>query len=380
MLQAFAVTFYGESLASNTLVALYAMFSVACLFAPAVTNILGPRRTLGVGVLSYVPIPVSTLLFVTYGTDGCRTLVVLAGAISGAGGACMWTAQGRLMLEAASVSGDPATSFGIFWAFFSTAAIAGGLLTFVFYSLEELDQGSSPILEPPRGLFYVYIALMLSAAALSTCVRGSGGGAGSGESCTAQATWNEEAWHTLKMSTDPRMLRLAPIFFYSGFNQPYQLDTFGNRFFTARLLGLELSIFYLLEAVGGAVAGRMLDRHTSVREKQTAARRTLALFLSLNTGAAGLALWHELRAVDPGGAQPLDVGSADSITATLAFALWGFADSQIQGYIYWLLPHFFEGGATQAHSISLYKMMQALGWMIGFCLYRQIGWHHSRSL
>ena len=90
MLQAFAVTFYGESLASNTLVTLYAMFSVACLVAPAVTNTLGPRYTLGLGVLSYVPIPVASLLLVTYEHEWCRALVVLAGAISGVGGACMW--------------------------------------------------------------------------------------------------------------------------------------------------------------------------------------------------------------------------------------------------------------------------------------------------
>ena len=106
MIQAFAVTFYGDDLASNTLVALYATFTVACLFAPAVTNTLGPRPTLGLGVLSYVPIPVATLLLVTQKQDWCRVLVILAGMLSGAGGACMWTAQGRLMLEATSISGD----------------------------------------------------------------------------------------------------------------------------------------------------------------------------------------------------------------------------------------------------------------------------------
>ena len=86
MMQAFAVTLYGEQLASNMLVALYATFTIACLAAPAVTNTLGPKPTLGLGVLSYVPIPVSSLLLATWQQEWCRVLVVIAGAISGAGG------------------------------------------------------------------------------------------------------------------------------------------------------------------------------------------------------------------------------------------------------------------------------------------------------
>lgn len=159
------------------------------------------------------------------------------------------------MLEAASLSDDPATSFGIFWAFFSSAACAGGFVTFAFYSTVDADHSSGSLDEtdtaPPRGLFYVYTALMLAAAALTACVQGSNHGAADDESSGApvQPSWREEARHTLMMSFDPRMVRLAPLFFYSGFNQPYQLDTFGNRFFTSRLLGLELVIFYMYSGV-----------------------------------------------------------------------------------------------------------------------------------
>ena len=133
---------------------------------------------------------------------------------------------------------------------------APSTVPFAFYAAQEPDYGSEeedPA--PPRGLFYVYTGLMLAAAALTTCVQGSATGTADEEHSTSSArpSWRDEAWHTLKMGLDPRMVRLSPIFFYSGFNQPYQLDTFGNRFFTSKLLGLELFAFYVLEAVGGAV-------------------------------------------------------------------------------------------------------------------------------
>ena len=41
---------------------------------------------------------------------------------------------------------------------------------------------------------------------------------------------------------------LAPLFWYTGFNQPYQLNTFGNRLFDSRALGLELALQPLRDA------------------------------------------------------------------------------------------------------------------------------------
>eukprot|EP00966_Prymnesium_polylepis_P230024 5322657-Prymnesium_polylepis.1 len=64
---------------------------------------------------------------------------------------------------------------------------------------------------------------------------------------------------TLSFFATRRMLLLSPLFFYTGFNQPYQLDTFGDRSFTSRALGIELALFYGAEILGGLMAGRMLD-------------------------------------------------------------------------------------------------------------------------
>ncbi|KAK3256791.1 hypothetical protein CYMTET_34095 [Cymbomonas tetramitiformis] len=70
----------------------------------------------------------------------------------------------------------------------------------------------------------------------------------------------------------------------AGFNQPYQLNTFGDRFFDNRSLGLELSLFYGMEIVGGFYAGRMLDLGKARGESRTAAVRHLF-------GKVALGLW-----------------------------------------------------------------------------------------
>ena len=43
------------------------------------------------------------------------------------------------------------------------------------------------------------------------------------------------------------MALLSPFIFYQGFCQPYQLNTFGDRYFDKRTLALELIAFYASE-------------------------------------------------------------------------------------------------------------------------------------
>ena len=52
-IQGFASQLYGSDLGSNMESTLYATFTVACFFAPAVTNKLGSRLTLFIGTLGY---------------------------------------------------------------------------------------------------------------------------------------------------------------------------------------------------------------------------------------------------------------------------------------------------------------------------------------
>ena len=47
----------------------------------------------------------------------------------------------------------------------------------------------------------------------------------------SKENWLTEMRATIAMFGTRRMMLLSLIFFYTGFNQPYQLNTFGNRIF-----------------------------------------------------------------------------------------------------------------------------------------------------
>ena len=76
--------------------------------------------------------------------------------------------------------------------------------------------------------------------------------------------FDDEASKTLRFfTTTKRMWVLSIFFFYSGYNQPYQQATYGNRFFTKRTIGIELIVFHLFEIIGAIYGGRILDGNDS---------------------------------------------------------------------------------------------------------------------
>lgn len=115
-IQAFASQLYGDVLASNMALTLYAVFTASCFIAPAVTNVLGPRFTLFLGSLGYAALVVASLVLALSGRSGLTEgIVVFGGACCGLGAALLWTAQGRMSTTTKSqtlrgCSGDPSTA------------------------------------------------------------------------------------------------------------------------------------------------------------------------------------------------------------------------------------------------------------------------------
>ena len=48
----------------------------------------------------------------------------------------------------------------------------------------------------------------------------------------------------------------------------------------------------------------------------------------------------------------------ESLRPSIIFALWGFSDSQIQTYSYWLMGTLYDSGVEQARAVGFYKMIQ----------------------
>jgi len=445
MIQGFSANLYGETLGSNMETTLYAVFTVSCFPAPAITNKLGPRVTMFLGIMGYAVLVGASLLYYL-GLVG-QWAVIAGGAVNGVGAALLWTAQGRLMLQYSDGT-DSGRIFAIFWAIFNASAVLGGFITYGYFSTqksdgnvalfviflllisvggvgalflspsttvhkkspsssEDLGDGGFSDLGAGKGLSHSFLDEDLTPALLrdnsghsassslaqpssssSSCsgrveveypvgseslgaaaasqgqIIGADDGGGEGE--ISRESWVSELWLTLGMFQDRKMARLALIFWYTGFNQPYQLVTFGDRFFTPATLGLLFSLFYAAEVAGAYVSAQIVDHASD--SNRAKAKKGYLLFFGVTTFAYAVALVMEIRA----GADPDKVPHRNSATNVafggLAMAAWGLSDSQIQALAYWQIGVFYQEGVQQSRAVGFYKLVQSAGWCAGFAL------------
>jgi len=377
------------------------------------------------GVLGYASLVLASLLYFLYGGEDvvwARRLVVLAGAVLGCGASTLWTAQGRLILQLASradeldafdhiQNGEKGKSnshtgklMGLFWAIFQCSSLVGGSISFIYYN--QKPEGST-------ALYSVFLSFIIMGAVstqlllppsmlqnpnkkddvldrrkdLEMTNEQTPLSANSGAEYTrvepqltengmkireelSSYSWQQEAQGTLNMFFTKRMLCLSPLFFYTGFNQPYQQATFGNRFFTRRTIGAELIIFHLMEIVGAIITGRFLDRedHASDANRRKRATACLAAFMVINCAGNVLAAMQEYAANHHTTQMAHDIADLSVVSPSLAFACWGFADAQIQVYCYWLMGSFYSSGSDHSRAVGWYKCVQSLGTSIGFYL------------
>lgn len=141
MIQGYAAQLYGATLAANCEAALYASFTASCVAAPAIVDSLGSRVALFVGALCYAGLALASLGYASAGAPpALRPLVVGAGALVGAGASLLWTAQGRVMLAQRGGAG-PGGAFALFWGLFNASAVAGGLVSWGYFSRSPLTPG-----------------------------------------------------------------------------------------------------------------------------------------------------------------------------------------------------------------------------------------------
>ena len=420
--QFYSASIYGSELAADFVSAVYLTFTVTCLFAPGLVNKFGVRVAMFFGVLCYGNLVLASLIYFEYGGENvrwARRLVVCGGAVLGVGASALWTAQGRLILQYAaraeelesnktqidskgSGKGKAGTLMSIFWSIFQCSSLVGGTISFIYYN--KKPEGSTSLyilflgfiligaiftqfLLPPSMLQSNHKAkeekdleMKSEQTPLNVDVSAQYDRSESqmSENGKSEATlkedlstksWFEEARGTIQIFFTREMMYLSPLFMYTGFNQPYQQATFGNRFFTKRTIGAELIIFHLMEILGAIVIGRFLDSDKSQFDSpRKRAIFCLGLFVVINGTGNAIAFFQEFSAKNSSSIITNDISDLRCIIPSAAFALWGFADAQIQVYCYWLIGSFYKSGHDHSRAVGWYKCVQSLGTAIGFFL------------
>ena len=116
----------------------------------------------------------------------------------------------------------------------------------------------------------------------------------------------------------------------------------------------------------------MLDKSAGDKVKQRhASKKCLCLFFVVTAASFILCYYQEIDCAfssDDHCVQKIGYKDASVVRPSIIFALWGFSDSQIQTYSYWLMGTLYGSGVEQARAVGFYKMVQSLGWAIGFAL------------
>ena len=177
---------------------------------------------------------------------------------------------------------------GLFWASFMGSSLLGGTIAFFSYrssSQSDSSDSSGSVVS----MYTIFLAICLSGSFLTVFLRSPSslqryrdhdGTARENhvaaelpndaerllreETTNSASSWWNESKMTVSLFASKRIaLHLATLFFYVGFAQPYQISTFGNRFFDEKTLGLELMVFYTSDMIGALLVGYLLDRTSS---------------------------------------------------------------------------------------------------------------------
>ena len=229
---------------------------------------------------------------------------------------------------------DSGKIFAIFWSIFNLSAVLGGFITYIYFSstsssgnvvlffifltLITIGAFGALMLAPPESLRKRSPASSKDGIAqpmlgdVEGKAEASEASAALAASDISSESWVSEFAGTVALFVDPRMARMALIYLYTGFNQPYQLVTFGDRFFTPSTLGLMVALFYSAELVGAFVSAKVVD--APGKDDRAKASTGYALFFSVTTLGYIGALVLELPRVD----HPHDVRVEYTRTDTLS--------------------------------------------------------------
>jgi len=360
--------------------ALYGTWMVTSFLAPTVVNLLGAKRSLFLGTFGYPAYALAMYYHrVRWG--------VTAGAFLGLTAGLLWTAQGQLMMSYPEQ--EKAGRFvAIFWSIFNAGSVLGCSLSFVLnvgQTVEGPVSGAGSSLT--AGTYWTFFALMCAGCLLSTTLlplsqvtrqtadgkvefvlrpRGDDAGILS-EEPTGLGLAMRELRRTGRSFANPTLLRLIPLFFYSNFFYSYHFGITGI-LFDGRTASLTMVAYWTAQILGSLLLQGFLDWERFPREKRLHLSFFFILAYVVGTWVLGGFIQYSYGITSE--VQGLDIaGHARSpLPAMLALFLWGFVDSFVQVWSYWMMSQLSKEPEELACFTAFYKLWQCAGSFSAFLL------------
>ncbi|KAH7931407.1 MFS general substrate transporter [Leucogyrophana mollusca] len=339
---------------ANSLSALYATLAFFAFFAGALSNMIGPKRTLLLGTLGYALYIGSYLAINIH--PGAGDFVVASGAFLGATAALLWTAQGSLLLSYATEA-QKGVYICIFWAIFSLGAVVGSAVSFgQNFHLTVLGNGTYVGL---LILALLGVTVPLFMADPQRMVRTDG----TKIVIARQSTWRTEFYGLwIALRTDLMVVLLFPMFFASNYFQTWQFNDYNSALFNIRARSLNNFVYWTSQIVGSGAIGLVLDQHRFRRRT----RAFIGWFILLG-GAFTVHIWGYFyqrtytRESIPPNAQKMDIYDREFPAHVWLMILYGLFDAMWQAMTMWLIGAMSNDTNKLAIFSGFYHSMQAAG-------------------
>ncbi|KPI36832.1 UNC93-like protein [Cyphellophora attinorum] len=344
-------------------IALYTVFSVFCLVAPACLNYFGLRPTLCFGGLGYAAYAASLWCF---NYTGNVPFVIFGGAWCGLSAAFLWTAEGAGLTSFASED-KKGLYISIVWSIYQVGLVIGAAIPLAQNWNAGDDNGS----RVGNGTYIGLMALMLIGAALGAAlypwhkiVREDG----SRVTLERQKTLAEEFRASVQVINRNRwIVFFFPMCWAVNFFGVYQNNDFNGIVFTVRARSLNA----FLSGVAQVFAPWCTYLFT---DKLPFGRRKRAFWALVYTFVIINAIWiggywgmkYTVEGLDE--KERLDVFGRDYGWWCLLFVMYGFTDATYNCYAYWFIGALSNDPAELSVYAALYRLLNALCMVVGYSL------------
>ncbi|OAL39951.1 hypothetical protein AYO20_00864 [Fonsecaea nubica] len=344
-------------------IALYTVFSVLCLIAPACLNYFGLRPTLCFGGLGYAAYAASLWC---YNYTGNVPFVVFGGCWCGLSAAFLWTAEGAALTSFASED-KKGLYVSIVWSIYQFGLVIGAAIPVA----QNWDAGDGNGSRVNNGTYIGLMILMLAGACLGAAlypwhkiIREDG----TRVTLERQKTFMEEVHASAQVISRNRwIVFFFPMCWAVNFFGVYQNNDFNGVVFTVRGRALNTFLSGVAQVFAPWITYLFTDRLPMARRKR-AFWSLVYVFIIINAIWIGGYFGMKETRLGLDEAQRLDVFDHNYGWWCLLFVMYGFTDATYNCYAYWFIGALSNDPAELSVYAALYRLLNALCMVVGYSL------------
>lgn len=350
-------------LADNSNVALNSTFATIGFFSGAICNTIGPKWSLTFGASGYC-IYVASLLCYFHIQERASGFVIFAGAWLGVTAACLWAAQGSIIMSYPTEA-TKGRFFGIFWTIFNVGAVIGSIVPLAY----NIDSKGSAVNDKTYIVILVLMAFGCAVTAFMlpvSKVRKADGTRVIYQKSTSIKTELLELFLTIKK--EPFILLMFPMFFASNWFYTYQMSDFNAGRFNIRTRSLNSLLYWGMQMAGALLLGVVLDLKFFSRKNRAFIGWAIIFVISMAIWGGGYAFQKQFTREDMLTITPMDFKDKEYIGPMFLYMFYAFLDASFQTFIVWVLGCLSNSSRKTAIYAGYYKGIQSAGAAIAYRL------------